>query len=627
MGLLDSINSPEDLRRLSVQELERLAGEIRRRIIETVATTGGHLAPSLGVVELTLALHYVFDSPRDKIIWDVGHQAYAHKLVTGRRELFSTLRQHGGISGFTVRAESPHDPFGAGHGSTSIAAALGFAKARDLRGGTEKVVAVVGDGAMTGGLALAALNQAGAMQADMMVVLNDNEMSISRNVGALSAHLARLRAALVEPAVRRMRAEVAQALRLIPMGEAMLEAMDRVRDGVKQLVVPGMLFEEMGFTYLGPIDGHDLPDLISTLRQASRLRGPVLVHVVTVKGKGYEPAEADPVRFHGTRPFDVENGLFEAGPPGAVTYSQVFGEALVELARRDERVVAVAAAMIEGTGLGPFREAFPERCFDLGMAEEVAVVFAAGLAAAGLRPVVAIYSTFLQRAYDPIVHDVALQGLPVVFALDRAGIVGDDGPTHHGVFDISYLRHVPGMVCMAPADEGELRRMLVTALAWDGPAALRYPRGAGPQRGLHQPLDPLEVGKAEVLQEGEDVAILALGAMVPPALEAAEVLAAEGMAATVINARFVKPLDAELVCQVARRCGGVVTVEENAAAGGFGSAVVELLAERGLRVPVRVLGLPDAFVPHGDRQRLLAEFGLDAAGITRACKELVHGTR
>lgn len=622
MGLLDSINSPADLHNLSVQQLEQLAGEIRERIIETVSRTGGHLAPSLGVVELTLALHYVFDSPRDKIIWDVGHQAYAHKLVTGRREVFATLRQHGGLSGFTVRAESPHDPFGAGHGSTSIAAALGFAKARDLRGGTEKVVAVIGDGAMTGGLALAALNQAGAMQADMMVVLNDNEMSISRNVGALSAHLARLRAALVEPAVRRMRAEVAQALRRLPMGEAMLEALDRVRDGVKQLVVPGMLFEEMGFTYLGPIDGHDLSDLISTLRQASRLRGPVLVHVVTVKGKGYEPAEADPVRFHGTRPFDVENGLVETSPPEGVTYSQVFGEALMELARRDERIVAVAAAMIEGTGLGPFREAFPQRCFDLGMAEEVAVVFAAGLAAAGLKPVVAIYSTFLQRAYDPILHDVALQGLPVVFALDRAGLVGDDGPTHHGVFDLSYLRQVPGMVCMAPADEGELRRMLATALALDGPAALRYPRGAGPQRGLDEPLEPLGIGKAEVLREGRDVAILALGSMVPAALEAADMLAGEGLAAAVVNARFAKPLDAELICDLARSCGGLVTVEENTAVGGFGGGVVELVAERGLRVPVRVLGLPDSFVAHGDRQRLLSECGLDAAGIAQACREL-----
>lgn len=624
MGLLDTINSPADLRNLSVQQLEELAGEIRERIIETVARTGGHLAPSLGVVELTLALHYVFDSPQDKIVWDVGHQAYAHKLITGRRDLFPTLRQHGGLSGFTVRAESPHDPFGAGHGSTSIAAALGFAKARDLRGGTEKVVAVIGDGAMTGGLALAALNQAGAMQADMMVVLNDNEMSISHNVGALSAHLARLRAALVEPAVRRMRAEVAQALRRLPMGEAMLEALDRVRDGVKQLVVPGMLFEEMGFTYLGPIDGHDLPDLISTLRQASRLRGPVLVHVVTVKGKGYEPAEADPVRFHGTRPFDVENGLLDTSPSGTVTYSQVFGEALVELARRDERIVAVAAAMIEGTGLGPFREAFPQRCFDVGMAEEVAVVFAAGLAAAGLKPVVAIYSTFLQRAYDSIVHDVALQGLPVVFALDRAGLVGDDGPTHHGVLDLSYLRHVPGMVCMAPANEGELRRMLVTALSLEGPAAIRYPRGAGTEQGLDEPLEPLEIGKAEVLREGQDVAILALGAMVQPALEAAEVLAGEGMAATVVNARFVKPLDAELVCELARGCRCLVTVEENAAAGGFGSGVVELLAAQGLRTPVRVLGLPDSFVPHGDRQRLLSECGLDATGIAQACRELAE---
>jgi 1-deoxy-D-xylulose-5-phosphate synthase len=624
MALLDSINSPADLRRLSVPQLEELAQEVRQCIIATVAQTGGHLAANLGVVELTIALHYVLDSPRDKIIWDVGHQCYAHKLLTGRRERFHTLRQPGGLSGFTSRAESPHDPYGAGHGSTSIAAALGFAKARDLRGGDEKVVAVVGDGALTGGLALAALNQVGALQVDMLVVLNDNEMSISPNVGALSGHLARLRAALVEPAVRRMRADLARTLRPLPLGEAMLEVLDRFRDGLKHLVVPGMLFEEMGFTYLGPIDGHDLGALIGVLRQALRLRGPVLLHVVTQKGRGFPPAEKDPTRFHGAKPFDPSDGRWRLASDGP-TYSEVFGQALVELARADPRIVAISAAMLEGTGLTPFQAAFPERCFDVGMAEEVAVVFAAGLAAAGLRPVVAIYSTFLQRAYDPILHDVALQGLPVVLALDRAGLVGDDGPTHHGAFDLSYLRHVPGLVCMAPRDPGELRRMLATALQLPGPASVRYPRGAGPQRGLHAPLQPLEVGRAELLREGDAVALVAIGSMVDPALAAADLLAQEGVEAAVVNARFAKPLDEELICALARRCRGLVTVEENAALGGFGAAVLELLAARGLQVPVRVLGLPDRFVAHGDRGKLLAECGLDAHGIARVAAQLVGG--
>ncbi len=625
MGLLEKINSPEEIKKLSLAQLNELAREVRQCIIETVAKTGGHLAPNLGTVELTIALHYVLNSPRDKIIWDVGHQCYTHKLLTGRRERFHTIRQAGGLSGFTSREESEHDPYGAGHGSTSIAAALGFAKARDMRGGRERVVAVIGDGALTGGMALAALNQAGAMQADLTVVLNDNEMSISPNVGALSGHLARLRAALVEPAVRRMRADAARALRRVPLGEAMLEAMDRFRDGLKQLVVPGMLFEEMGFTYLGPIDGHDIAALIGVLEQAVKLSGPVLVHVVTKKGKGFKPAEEDPTRFHGTRPFDPATG--EVCPADGPTYSKVFAEALVELARRDPRIVAISAAMLDGTGLVRFQEEFPERCFDVGMAEDVAVVFAAGLAAAGYRPVVAIYSTFLQRAYDPIIHDVALQRLPVVFALDRAGLVGDDGPTHHGVFDLSYMRHVPGMVVMAPRDEGELRRMLATALKCDGPAALRYPRGCGPKRGLSEELQPIEVGRAEMVRDGEDVALVAIGTMVDPAAEAAEMLAREGIRAAVVNARFAKPLDGELICELAGRCGAVVTVEENVAAGGFGSGVLELLAAKGVPAAVEVVGLPDAFVPHGDRAELLRRYRLDAEGIAWAAERVVERKR
>ncbi|MBC7288044.1 MAG: 1-deoxy-D-xylulose-5-phosphate synthase [Armatimonadetes bacterium] len=621
MGLLDRINSPKDLKSLTLSQLTELASEVRHRIIETVAHSGGHLAPNLGTVELTIALHYVLDSPRDKIIWDVGHQCYTHKLLTGRRERFHTIRQANGLSGFTSRDESEHDPFGAGHGSTSIAAALGFAKARDMCGRTEKVVAVIGDGALTGGMALAALNQAGAMQADLLVVLNDNEMSIGRNVGALTSHLARLRAALVEPAVRRMRADAARALRRLPLGDAMLQAMDRFRDGLKQLVVPGMLFEEMGFTYLGPIDGHDIGALVGVLEQALRLEGPVLLHVVTVKGKGYKPAEDDPTRFHGTPPFDIRTG--RSAPRHGLTYSEVFAETLVQLARRDPRIVAVSAAMLDGTGLTRFREEFPERCFDVGMAEEVAVVFAAGLAAGGYRPVVAIYSTFLQRAYDPIVHDVALQRLPVVFAVDRAGLVGDDGPTHHGAFDLSYLRHIPNVVCMAPRDAGELRRMLATALRWEGPAAVRYPRGLAPGCSLDAEIAPLDVPSSEVLRDGDDVGILAIGTMVDPALQAAELLAREGISAAVINARFAKPLDSATICELADVCSGLVTVEENAAAGGFGSGVLELLAHRGYAVPVEVLGLPDVFVPHGRREELLRRYGLDAEGIAAAAKRVI----
>jgi 1-deoxy-D-xylulose-5-phosphate synthase len=616
MSLLDCIDSPADLKKLSADQLPVLADEMRLRILDTVSEVGGHLAPNLGVVELTIALHYVYDSPEDKILWDVGHQSYPHKLLTGRRDRFATIRQPGGLSGFTTRTESPHDPYGAGHGSTSIAAALGFARARDLRGTHEKVVAVIGDGSLTGGLALAALNQAGAAQADMLVVLNDNEMSISHNVGALSAYLAGLRVGLVEPAVRWMRDDVGQAIRRFPMGDAVVEAMDRLRNGVKQLLVPGMLFEEMGFTYLGPIDGHNIGDLVAVLKEASRLRGPVLLHVVTKKGRGYKPAEDNPTKFHGTKPFDQANGVALA--KGSVTYSHTFGTALVELAKADKRIVAVAAAMIDGTGLVPFRDAFPDRCFDLGMSEEAAVVFAAGLAASGYKPVVAIYSTFLQRAYDPILHDVALQRLPVVFALDRAGLVGDDGPTHHGVFDLSYLRHIPEMVCMAPRDEGDLRRMLATAFSLDGPSSLRYPRGAGSGRGFDEPLVPLEVGRSELLRDGGDVAILAIGPLVEAALEAADLLAARKVEAAVVNARFLRPLDADLIADLAARCRAFVTVEENSSVGGFGAGVLELLAARGLTVPVRVLGLPDAFVPHGDRAALLAEFGLDAAGIADA---------
>jgi 1-deoxy-D-xylulose-5-phosphate synthase len=512
--------------------------------------------------------------------------------------------------------------FGAGHGSTSISAALGLASARDLKGGHEHVVAIIGDGALTGGMAFEALNHAGQKQTNLLVVLNDNEMSISPNVGALAGYLSKIRAGFVEPTVRRARKDMQRLLAHMPGGDTMLLAMDRLRDGMKQLVVPGMLFEQLGLTYLGPIDGHDLPQMLEMLEQAKRLPGPILVHVLTTKGKGYDPAECDPQRFHGTRPFDVEDGTCEVveGPP---TYSQVFGEALCDLAARDERIVAISAAMVVGTGLQKFAQRFPDRCFDVGMAEEHAVTFAAAMAAAGLRPVVAIYSTFLQRSYDQILHDVALQGLPVVFGLDRAGLVGDDGPTHHGVFDLSFLRTIPGMTIMVPRDECHLRQMLGAAFTYGGPVAVRYPRGQGvgcevPAAGVVLPL-----GKGEVVREGSDVTFLAVGTMVAQALAAAELLAAEGIAAGVVDARFVKPLDEELILACADR-GPVVTVEENALAGGFGAAVVELLEDkRRSQTRVHRAGIPDRFMSHGEVASLWREAGLDVDSLAQAARELL----
>ncbi len=617
--LIDKIESPGDLRDLSRDQLNQLSGEIREEILDAVSDTGGHLASNLGIVELTIALHRMLESPKDKIVWDVGHQCYVHKLLTGRRERFHTLRQHGGISGFPTPQESPHDSFGTGHGSTSISAALGLAKARDLQHGTEKIVAVIGDGALTGGMAFEALNQAGAMKANMLVVLNDNEMSISRNVGGLSAYLSSLRAAVVEPLVRRAREDVAALLQHVPLGAQMLEAMDRTRDAVKQLVVPGMLFEELGFTYLGPIDGHSIPDLLEVLEHALGLEGPVIVHVVTRKGAGYAPAEEAPRDFHGTAPFERDTGQ----PKSVIradSYSSVFGRMLVRLARQDSRIVGITAAMLDGTGMEFLREVLPDRCFDVGMAEQHAVTFAAGLAAAGMRPVVAIYSTFAQRAYDQLLHDVCLQNLPVLLVLDRAGLVGDDGPTHHGAFDLSYLRHIPNLTVMAPKDEAELCRMLVTGLEHPGPCAIRYPRGGGPSVPVPEVPEPLEIGRAEILREGEDVLILAVGAAVEKAVAAGERLGEEGLGATVVNARFAKPLDAELICDLARQIGRVVTVEESALAGGFGSAVAELLADSGLHVAIRRLGLPDRFVEHGDTDVLLEDVGLDADSLLEACR-------
>jgi len=618
-ALLDRIEGPENLKGLTVDQLEQLAAEIRAVMVRTVGAAGGHLAPSLGVVELTLALHTVFDSPKDKIVWDVGHQSYAHKLVTGRARLFHTLRQAGGISGFPRRAESAHDLFETGHASTSISAALGFAKARDLLAQSHHVIAVIGDGALTGGLALEGLNNAGHDRTRLIVVLNDNSMSIAPNVGALSAYLSRVRS---DPAYSRVKGDVEQLLQRIPLiGGSVRRLAERAKDSLKYLLVPGMLFEELGFTYLGPLDGHNVGALQAILRQAKKVTGPVLVHVITKKGRGYAPAEERPATFHGTGPFDVATGvsLKRSGP----TYSSVFGETLCKLARKDPRIVAITAAMPDGTGLRPFQEEFPDRCFDVGIAEGHAVTFAAGLAAAGMRPVVAVYSTFLQRAFDQIVHDVCQQQLPVVFAVDRAGLVGEDGRTHHGFLDLGYLRQAPHMTVMACADEVELRHMLWTAVCLPGPSAVRFPRGA--TRGLRpeEPWQRLTPGRARLVRRGGDIAVWAVGSMVAPALEAAAMLSEQKIEAAVVDARFVKPLDEELLLAHARDISRLLTVEENSLLGGFGSAVGEVFARRGGEgCRLEHLGLPDHFMEHGRRDTLLEACGLDAADICRRAASL-----
>jgi 1-deoxy-D-xylulose-5-phosphate synthase len=624
--LLANIRGPEDLKRLTPEQLAQVAQEIRACVVETVARNGGHLGANLGAVELTLALHTVFDSPRDRIVWDVGHQAYGHKLVTGRFAAFPTIRQPGGLSGFLKRRESVHDHWEAGHGGTSLSAALGMARARDLQGGDYHVVAVIGDGSLTAGMAFEALNNIGQSGTRLIVLLNDNGMSIGRNVGALPAYFARLR---TQPAYLRLRDDLHYLLERIPrIGPRMAATVSRVKDSLKYLVLPGMLFEELGFTYLGPVDGHNLAAVQQVLREARQVRGPVICHVVTVKGKGYRFTEDKPEASHAwSGPFDPKTGqVFKK--PGPPTYTAVFSKTLIRLAEQDPTVVAITAAMAEGTGLAAFGERFPERCFDVGMAEQHAVTFAAGLAASGMKPVAAIYATFLQRAYDQIVHDVCHQNLHVVFALDRGGLVGADGATHQGVFDFAYLRHVPNMVVMAPKDENELQHMLRTALDHDGPVALRYPRGEGTGVALDPEPVALPVGRAEVVREGGDVAILSIGTMLPRALEAARLLEAKGVSATVVNARFVKPLDAALIIELAERIGRIVTVEEHAAAAGFGSAVLECLAAAGLSgVAVRVLGIPDQFVDHGNPARQLDEFGLSPAAIAEAALALQQPRR
>lgn len=625
---LPAINGPADLKKLNTKELTELAAEIRAFLLENVSRTGGHLAPNLGVVELTIALHSVFDSPRDKIIWDVGHQSYVHKLLTGRQALFHTLRQYGGLSGFPKYKESEHDVFGTGHSSTSISAALGLAKARDLSGEDYCVLAVIGDGAMGGGMAFEALNHAGDSRTDLIVVLNDNEMSISHNVGGLAAYLERIR---TDPKYTRLKADLEEIIKRIPaIGDRVVKSLERLKDAVKTLIVPGMLFEELGFTYLGPVNGHNLGRLQGILRRAKKLKGrPVLVHVLTTKGKGFAFAENNPGFYHGVAPFDPRNPPVPASSRQNDTYTGVFSRSLVKFAEKNEKIMAITAAMSAGTGLDFFARKFPQRFFDVGIAEQHAVTFAAGLARAGYRPVVAVYSTFLQRAYDQIVHDVCLQELPVLFALDRAGVVGEDGETHHGSFDISYLRHVPNMAIMAPRDGNMLQHLLFTALAHDGPAALRYPRGACPAGVPEEEPKLLPWGRGEMLRKGRDVTILACGTMVAPALEAAEYLVKKGISVAVADLIFLKPLDRELVMQAALASRfGLVTVEENALAGGLGSAVLELLEENDINnIKIKRLGISDSFVPHGSRERLLKHLGLTTGDIVNACLALAGHKR
>lgn len=615
---MDSIHGPEDLKRLSVADLCDLAPQIRDRIISVVSRSGGHLAPSLGVVELTLALHRCFDSPRDKIVWDVGHQAYAHKLLTGRAEGFEKLRMKGGISGFPRIDESEHDAFGTGHASTSISAALGMACARDLTGKRYRVVAVIGDGALTGGMAFEGLNQAGHLKKDMVVILNENKMSISRNVGALSQYLTRLISA---PVYRRFEADVYELLGKIPtVGGRARSLGGRIKESLKNLVLPGILFEELGFRYYGPVDGHDLEQLIHVLDHVKDFPGPQLVHVITTKGKGYAHAERDASKFHGIGSFDKKTGILEKSSDFP-SYTAVFGQTIAELAAGRKDLAAITAAMPDGTGLTTFKNRFPDRFYDVGIAEQHAVTFAAGLARTGVKPVVAIYSTFLQRAYDQIIHDVALQNLNVCFAVDRGGLVGEDGPTHHGILDLTYLRGVPNLVVMAPRDEDELRHMLATMVAYEeGPIAMRYPRDYGYGVELKGDPSPLKIGKAEVMERGGEVALIGIGSMVYPCVRAAAALKQDGIDCWVINARFAKPLDADLLVNVASDVKLVVTVEENAVSGGFGSGVGELLAGKGVSTPISMIGLPDHFVGHGSRTELLEEVGLSSESIAATVK-------
>lgn len=618
--VLEKINNPSDLKNLNVSELKTLAEEMRAHLLSVLSEHPGHFAPNFGTVELAIAVHTVFDTPRDKVIWDIGHQAYPHKLLTGRLDTFETLRQTDGISGFLSREESKYDVFGAGHSSTSIAAALGIAAARDVNNDDFKVIAIIGDGGLTGGMALEGLNAAGDFKKDMLVILNDNQMSISPTIGAISKHFHKL---ISSRGYNRLRSGAKELINFFPSDAKVLA--QKIEASLK----PGTLFEEFGFRYFGPLDGNDLESLIPILTGIRELTGPILVHVVTKKGKGYPPAEEDPVGFYSVSgQFDLKTG--KSLRPTSVTpkYTDVFSRTLIEMAKKDSRIIGVTAAMPGGTGLDKFSEAYPERCFDVGLAEQCAVTFAAGLATEGLKPVVAIYSTFLQRGYDQVLHDVCIQNLPVVFALDRAGLVGADGPTHHGVFDIAYLRSIPNIVSMAPKDENELQHMLKTALTYEmGPIALRYPRGTGIGVKLETESKPLPIGKAEICHEGEDLLIVALGNRVYPALEAAQTLSKTGIETTVVNARFIKPLDTTLIVDLAKQIGKIITVEDGVLMGGFGSAVLEALAAEAITdVRVTSLGVPDRFIEHGDVKTLYDRYGYDTEAIIRAGVALAVGS-
>jgi len=614
---LEKINSPVDLKRLSITELAELAEEIRPYIIKTVSKTGGHLASNLGVIELTIALHYVFNTPLDKIIWDVGHQCYTHKILTERKERFETLRQNGGLSGFPCREESVYDVFDTGHASNSISIAVGLAEAKKRENKTHKIVAVIGDGSLTGGMSFEALNHAGHLKSDIIVVLNDNEMSISKNIGALSSYLNRI---MTGEFMSNLREKVKSSIKNLPaLGDKVYKAARLLEETVKGIITPGLLFEELGFQYFGPVDGHNLNYLIENLRNIKRLKGPVLIHIVTKKGKGYTHAEDDPARFHGISTFEMTTG--NSTHNGRYTYTDIFGDTIIELAKKDKRVIAITAAMGLGTGLEKFSQLFPDRFYDIGIAEQHGVTFAAALALGGFRPFVAIYSTFLQRAYDQIVIDVCLQNLPVVFAVDRSGIVGQDGPTHHGAFDISYFRHIPNMVVISPKDENELKQMLYSAYSYERPVAIRYPRGEAQGVPIDEDFKEIPIGKWEILKEGEDIAIIACGNQVYPSLSVASELEEEGILCTVINGRFIKPMDREMLSALSKHAKKILTVEENAIMGGFGSGVLEILSEEGIAVPVKNIGIPDTFLPHGSQSMLRKSLGLDKEGIKKAVRQ------
>lgn len=613
--MISSLNLPDDLKTLDAVQLNMVAAEIREYMIRTVADNGGHLAASLGVVELAVALHSTYSSPRDKIIWDVGHQSYPHKLLTGRWDQFPTLRQYGGICGFPKPSESEHDPFITGHSSTSISAALGLALSLNYKADESKVVAVIGDGALTGGMAFEALNHAGHIKANLRVILNDNKMSIGSNVGGMSAYLGRIRS---DPKYSRLKKDFEQFVNRIPfIGKSLVDTAERIKGGLKYVIMPGMIFEELGFTYFGPVDGHNIAAIKNVLQQADKMSGPVLVHVVTEKGKGYHFAEKSPEIYHGIGPFDLNNGI-PLKSKKSLTYTDIFGQTLLKLSRENPKIVAITAAMTAGTGLNKFSKEFPDRFYDVGIAEQHGVTLAAALAAGGMRPVVAVYSTFLQRAYDQVLHDTCLQKLPVVFAVDRAGIIGEDGETHQGLFDLSYLRNIPNMTIMAPANEDELQHMLLTAFDYrDGPVAIRYPRDKVEGIELKDP-QILPWGKGELVRHGEDLLIIAAGTIVNTAIAAAEKLFWQGIKTAVINARFVKPLDEELILSWAQKCGRVITIEENILAGGFGSGVLELFEKRGICLPVKRLGIDDQFVGHGSRAQVLSCCNLDTDAIIKA---------